>query len=95
MPVQSQESKLSFICVSGVSIVCLSMIFLLDFGTVSRVWYISYYPAISTFAVQICYTNKFFSLRINFPGADKYETGTNLENIYERRGMTLVSVLFV
>ena len=26
------------------------------------------YPAISTFAVQICYTNKFFSLRINFPG---------------------------
>jgi hypothetical protein len=42
VPVQKQESKLSFICVSGVSIVCLSMIFLLDFGTVSRVWYISY-----------------------------------------------------
>ena len=34
-------------------------------------------------------------------GADKYETGNadheedNLDNIYERRGMTLVSVLFV
>ena len=26
------------------------------------------YPAISTFAVQICYTNKLFNLRINFPG---------------------------
>jgi hypothetical protein len=45
------------------------------------------------------------SIRINFSeGADKYETGTNvtrttkkdtLDNIYEMRGMTLVSVRFV
>jgi hypothetical protein len=29
---------------------------------------IQIYPAISTFAAQICYTNKFLNLRINFPG---------------------------
>ena len=48
------------------------------FSDLPQVTNIIDYPAISTFAVQICYTNKFllysyqtnklFSLRINFPG---------------------------
>jgi hypothetical protein len=66
-----------------------------------------FYPAISTFAVQICYTNKFllywyytnklFSLRINFPGTlqlctaegeDKYETGTNVTRTTKKTPLT-------
>ena len=44
VPVSSQESEQSCICVLGVSIWPLSMIFLLDFGTVLTVWYF-YAPA--------------------------------------------------
>jgi hypothetical protein len=69
--------------------------------------YIYIYPAINTFAVQICYTNTFllysyytnklFSLRINFPGtlqlciaegADKYETGTNVTRTTKKTPLT-------
>jgi hypothetical protein len=67
-------------------------------------WEIYIYLAISTFVVQICYTNKFllysnklFSLRINFPGtlylctaegADKYETGTNVKRTTKKTHLT-------
>jgi hypothetical protein len=75
-----------------------------------------FYPAISTFAVQICYANKFllysyqtntflyytnklFSLRINFlvpcsyvtaEGAEKYETGTNVTRTTKKTPLTTV-----
>ena len=41
VPVPSRESEWSYItiCVLGVSILPLSVIFLLNFGTVSTVWY--------------------------------------------------------
>ena len=76
----------------------------------------SFYPAISTFAVQICYANKFllysyqtntflyytnklFSLRINFlvpciyvtaEGAEEYETGTNVARTTKMTAVTTV-----
>ena len=40
--VPSQESERSCICVLGVSILLLSMIFILDFGLVATVWYFSF-----------------------------------------------------
>jgi hypothetical protein len=39
MPVPSQESERSCNCLLGVSVVPLSTIFLLEFGTVPTVWY--------------------------------------------------------
>ena len=40
VPVPSQESELSCICVVGVSLLPLPMIYLLDFGTVPTVWHL-------------------------------------------------------
>jgi len=43
LPVPSQESEQSSICVLRVSILPLSMIFLLDFWTVPTVWYFLFF----------------------------------------------------
>jgi hypothetical protein len=40
VPIPSQESKWSSICVLGYRLFSVSSIFLLDFGTVPTVWYI-------------------------------------------------------
>jgi len=49
VPVPSQESELSCICVVGVSLLPLSMIYLLDFGTVPTVFAFCCFHFIFTF----------------------------------------------
>ena len=62
VPVPSQESEWSCICVLGVLILSLPTIFLLTFGTVSTVWYLfvsSFYCIVVyyvfIFFITVCY----------------------------------------
>ena len=52
MPVSSQETERSCICVLGVYILLISTIFLFDFGTVSTDWYFLFFISSISFSPQ-------------------------------------------